>query len=134
MPLVTCGPRPPKAWPRSNMEVEIPFNHITLGNVLEICTMVVLAVGFIYSMRGALQGLAQRMTAVETEIGKLTNILITLGKYEERFLRNESDIWDLKHGRGFVAEIPPNLRPRGRTGVVQSSDQGRQPSGDSEEP
>jgi hypothetical protein len=92
------------------VEVTVPFNHITLGNVLEICTMMIMGAGFIFGLRSALATLALRMDSVEREIGKLTNILITLGKYEERFLRNEGDIWELKHGRGFVTETPTPAR------------------------
>ena len=112
------------------MEVSVPFNHITLGNVLEMVTMIAIGLGFIFGMRGALSSLGQRMNAVEKEVGKLVDVLITLGRYEERFLRNENDIWDLKHGKGFVTEIPQ--RPRERTGAVRTSDRWEPPSGDPE--
>jgi len=47
---------------------------------------------------------AQNEDAKE-EIKKLVQVLITLGKYEERFLRLEKTLDDLRHGDGWVLPL-----------------------------
>lgn len=82
---------------------------ISLGNLLTIASFIAGGLWFIQTMRGAVDMMALRLTTVESEIKKLADILVTLGKYEERFLRIEAEVNDLKHGNGFV--VPPPVRP-----------------------
>jgi hypothetical protein len=41
---------------------------------------------------------------MKLEMKKLSDILITLGKYEERFQRVEGMVDDLRRGRGFISK------------------------------
>ena len=82
---------------------------INLGNLLTIASFIIGGVVFIMSMRNMLSLIELRLKALETsnenqniEIKKLSDILVTLGKYEERFLRIEGMIDDLRHGRGII--------------------------------
>ena len=85
------------------------FWHVNLGNILTIVSFLLGGIWFISTMRNSIELLAQRLTQVEAsnedqrlEIKKLGEILVTLGKYEERFLRVEGHIDDLRRGRGFI--------------------------------
>jgi hypothetical protein len=82
---------------------------ISLGNLLTIASFAGGGLWFIVRLQAAIDTMATRfdvmavrLTSVETEIKKLTDILVTLGRYEERFLRLEREIDDLRHGRGFI--------------------------------
>ena len=89
--------------------MDATFWHVNLGNVLTIGSFIGGGVWFIITMRNAIDVLGIRLTHVEEsnedqkeEIKKLAQVLITLGKYEERFLRVDSQIDDLRHGRGII--------------------------------
>ena len=82
---------------------------INLGNVLTIGAFVASGAFFLSSLKGTSKLLDLRLTALEksndnqsAQIEKLAGVLITLGKYEERFLRLEGMIDDLRHGRGII--------------------------------
>jgi hypothetical protein len=82
---------------------------INLGNLLTIASFVVGGIVFIMQMRSMISIVELRLRALESsneqqniEIKKLGDILVTLGKYEERFLRIEGMIDDLRHGRGLI--------------------------------
>jgi hypothetical protein len=68
-------------------------NQIDLGHMVILFGYVVTAIGFVYGMRGQVQrvadrmdGFAERMAAVETEMKKLTDIAVVLARYDERIL------------------------------------------------
>jgi hypothetical protein len=84
---------------------------ISLGNLLTIGSFIAGGFWFVTTMRGAVDMMALRLSTVEVEVKKLAEVLITLGKYEERFLRVERDITDLRHGVGFI--VSPPKRPGG---------------------
>jgi hypothetical protein len=82
---------------------------VNLGNLLTIASFIIGGIVFVMSMRNMLSLVELRLKALETsnenqniEIKKLSDILVTLGKYEERFLRVEGMIDDLRHGRGII--------------------------------
>lgn len=84
---------------------------ISLGNLLTIASFIAGGFWFITSMRNGVDMMSLRLSTVEVEVKKLAEILITLGKYEERFLRLERDITDLRHGVGYI--VSPPKRPAG---------------------
>ncbi len=51
------------------------------------------------------EGMKATLDAHAAEIKKMTGVLITLGRYEERFLRIEGMIDDLRRGRGFIEDF-----------------------------
>jgi hypothetical protein len=82
---------------------------INLGNILTISSFLIGGTGFVFAMRNMIAIIAVRLEALEkvtdwqtVEIRKLSEVLITLGRYEERFLRVEGMVDDLRHGRGFI--------------------------------
>lgn len=86
---------------------------INVGNVLTIASFIGGGIWFIMVMRGAIDRLSLRLQYVEAsnedqkeEIKKLAQILVTLGRYEERFLRVEGQLEDLRHGRGLIVNSP----------------------------
>jgi hypothetical protein len=93
--------------------VEPSFWHFNLGNVLTILSFLAGGIWFITTMRGEIRELTKltdlRLTHLEAqaddqkeEIKKLAAILITLGRYEERFLNLEHSINDLRRGEGMI--------------------------------
>lgn len=83
---------------------------INLGNLLTIFAFLCGGLSFVFMMRNMISSLNYRMGLMEEtnkmlsqDIKKLQDILVTLGKYEERFLRVEGMIDDLRHGRGIIS-------------------------------
>jgi hypothetical protein len=90
---------------------------VNLGNILTIVSFIIGGIVFVMSMRSMLGIVEVRLMALEksnenqnVEIKKLGDILVTLGKYEERFLRVEGMIDELRHGRGMI--LPAESRTR----------------------
>jgi K+/H+ antiporter YhaU regulatory subunit KhtT len=95
--------------------VDADFWHFNLGNLLTILSFIVGGIWFITTMKGDMKELSVltelRLTHLEAsnddqkeEIKKLAAVLITLGRYEERFLRVEQMIDDLRRGRGIIGD------------------------------
>lgn len=57
---------------------------ITFGNLLTIFVLGAGGVGFVYTMRGRIDGLSARMLEIEREMHQLVTILIEQGKQDER--------------------------------------------------
>jgi hypothetical protein len=93
---------------------------INLGNALTFFGFVIMATAMVYTLRANVRSLADRMREVEFELRKLTEVMVTLGRQDERLnaqtqrmLMIEQRIDELAHGQGFVeVEIP--RRPRER--------------------
>jgi hypothetical protein len=72
----------------------ITFNNtVDLGHVMILLGYGATAVGFVFGMRAQLtrvgdrmDGFVERMEAVEVEMRKLTDIAVTLARYDERML------------------------------------------------
>jgi hypothetical protein len=75
-------------------------NTINLGHLVELAAFLVGALGFVYSMKGDIRAVkgdvravasdirdtAARTAAVEAEMKKLTDIAVTLARYDERLM------------------------------------------------
>lgn len=84
---------------------------VNLGNLLTIASFIIGGIVFIMQLRSMIGIVELRLQALEKsnenqnlEIKKLGDILVTLGKYEERFLRVEGMIDELRHGRGMIID------------------------------
>jgi len=89
---------------------------VNLGNLLTILSFLTGGVAFVVTLRNMIRSLNQRMSSVEIELKKLTDVLIKLAGYDERFrgyderfmrLENEQSriigqFDELRHGEGFV--------------------------------
>jgi len=90
---------------------------INLGNILTILSLVVCVIVFVVTLSGKIDviniriGNVERITVEQTiEIKQLSAILITLGRYEERFLRLEKMVDELRHGVGLIKHHDQNKR------------------------
>lgn len=86
------------------------FLTVNLGNILTIASFLVGGMWFISTMKNSIELMSLRLVNLETvsrdqkkEIQKLADILVTLGRYEERFLRMEGMIDEIRHGRGIIS-------------------------------
>ncbi len=90
---------------------------VNLGNILTMGSFFVGFIIFLMQMRSMIGIVEVRLRALETsnenqnvEIKKLADILVTLGRYEERFLRIEDMINELRHGRGMIVPVETGRR------------------------
>lgn len=97
------------------------------GDIVSFLGFLIAGVGVLYSMRGRIDLIAQRLGFLEdtvkketeaqnrkldtqsVEIGRFGDLLIKMGRYEERMLRTDEiiilmqkQIEELKHGQGFI--------------------------------
>jgi len=92
----------------------ITFNNsIDLGHLVILLGYIVTALAFVFGMRAQLtrvgdrmDGVVERMQAVEGEMKKLTDIAVTLARYDERMLAMTTRLnlmdkrWEeLRHGK-----------------------------------
>lgn len=84
---------------------------VNLGNILTILSFVVIGVSIASSLKSQVSTMSTRMLSLETEIKKLSEVLIALGRQDERInaiddrvLALEKDIRDLRRGKGFIVE------------------------------
>lgn len=88
---------------------------ISIGNLLTILAFLVGGIGFVYTIRSDVGAQGQRLDAVESELRKLGEILIALGRQDERLTAMDRRIEDLRRGDGFIVPPPFGPPPKGRT-------------------
>jgi hypothetical protein len=69
---------------------------IRFGDVLTILVFAVGALGFLYTLRGEVKGQGDRIKHIEADLGKFVEILVTLGKQDERLKSHDLRIADLE--------------------------------------
>lgn len=57
---------------------------IKLGDVLTIIAIAAAALGFLYTLRGKVDALDDRVKHIEADLGKFVEVLVTMGKQDER--------------------------------------------------
>lgn len=57
---------------------------INVGHILTILSFLLLGAGFVYTLRGRIDGMFSRLKLLESDIKSLITILIQQGKHEER--------------------------------------------------
>lgn len=97
------------------------------GDIVSFLGFLVAGLGVLYSMRGRIDLIAQQLGFLEStvkketdaqnrkidmqsaEIGRFGDLLIKMGRYEERMIRTDElivlmqrQIEELKHGQGFI--------------------------------
>lgn len=65
---------------------------IGIGQILTILSMIVVGLGFVYTLRGRMEGMSGRLASLEVDIKSLITILIQQGKHEERMTAMDSRI------------------------------------------
>jgi len=77
---------------------------VDIGNLLAVATFLITGTGVIYTIRESLKTLVLRVNLLESEVKKLSEILVALGRQEERLTAMDRRIDDLRRGKGFVLE------------------------------
>jgi len=95
---------------------------ISVGNILTIVAMIGSWIAAFYAMRADIRVLNAEVKLLAIAVEKIGDILQTLARQDQRLISIESQIEDLKHGRGFVFEFgaqphtagpyPPNTKRR----------------------
>lgn len=78
-------------------------NTINLGHVLTFVGFVVTGIGGYFALKGRLQRIewsnnrqSKMIDGLQTEIKKITDVLIALAKFEERMVALRQDVQELK--------------------------------------
>lgn len=87
----------------SGIQVEMT---ISLGNLLTILAFLIGGIGFVYTIRSDVRAQGERLDAVEHELQKLSDILIALGRQDERLNSMDRRIDDMRRGEGFIVPQP----------------------------
>ena len=69
---------------------------IKLGDILTIIAIAGTALGFLYTLRGKVDVLGDRVKHIEMDLSKFVEILITLGKQDERMKSHDVRISELE--------------------------------------
>ena len=84
---------------------------VNLGNLLTILSFLVIGISIAASIRSQVTTMAIRLLSLETEIKKLSEVLIALGRQDERLnalddrlISLEKDYRDLRKGKVFILE------------------------------
>ena len=65
---------------------------VSLGNILTGLAMIIGAAGIIYELRGNVKALAARITLIEVHMLKITDVLVHIGRQDERLNSHEKRI------------------------------------------
>ena len=77
---------------------------ITIGNVVEIGTLVIGGAVTFALLRSTVTQLKTEVTELKTDVRALNKVVIELAVTDRRLIAVEEDIRELRHGRGFVRE------------------------------
>lgn len=82
---------------------------ITVGNIIEIASVLGGGLAVFITLRNTVANLKEDVLGMQTEIKKMSEILIAqadirgeIKVLENRLATTESDIRELRHGRGFI--------------------------------
>lgn len=74
---------------------------ISLGHLLEAAIVVVAGLGAIYTMRSELKNIQSDVSSIQDEMKKMTEILVVLGRQDERMSALDRRIDDIVHRKGY---------------------------------
>ena len=74
-------------------------SSIDLGHVLEALTSLIVFVGIIFTLRGDVKSLKGDMSFVKEELKKLTEVMISIARTDERLNAMDKRIDDVVHTR-----------------------------------
>ena len=83
---------------------------ISLGNILEIGSIIIGGLGAIFTLRNTVTNLKNDMVDMKAELKKVGEVLIKLAVTDTRLTNLENDIRELKHGEGFIFPLG-SVRP-----------------------
>jgi hypothetical protein len=82
---------------------------ITIGNLVEIASIMGGGLMVMITLRGDVANIKVEMAGMQVELKKMTDIMIAQADQNRRILHLEEDFRELRHGHGFVL-------PRGASG------------------
>jgi hypothetical protein len=89
---------------------------ITIGNVIEIGTIVTGGFVTFALLRSTVIQLKAEVTELKTDVRELNKVVINMAVADRRIMAVEEDIRELRHGRGFVNTSIDGEWPRGGHG------------------
>ncbi len=75
---------------------------ITVGNIIEITSIFGASLTVFITMKNTVTNLSDDVTRMQGEIAKLAVIVTKMAVTDVRLTNIESDIRELRHGRGFI--------------------------------
>ena len=77
---------------------------ITIGNIVEILTIIGGGFAAFVSMRGTVAIVMADLLDVKADIKALNQVMIAMAVADQRLSAVELDIREMKHGKGFIRE------------------------------
>lgn len=84
--------------------------HISVGTVVEVATMVIGGLLFLWSMKARLDQQGTEISDLKSEVSKLADVLTKLALQDQRITNQDKIIDELRHGIGFI--VPPPVGQR----------------------
>lgn len=84
---------------------------ITVGNIIEIGTIFVGGVVAFIALRGTVSILGKDVVELKTDIKAINKIVVSMAVADQRITAVESDLRELRHGRGFIREAIEKVYP-----------------------
>ena len=93
---------------------------ITVGNLVEIAAIIGGGLMVMITLRGDVANMKAEVGAIQVEIKKIGDVLITQADQNRRILHLEEDVREMRHGHGFVRGTPSGGHgtPSGGPGVA----------------
>ena len=99
--------------------VDAGFWSINFGNTLTIFAFIVGGIMFVTTVRGRVDGLAERMIKVETSLTSLVDVLIKQGRHDERMAAIDQRL----HAQGQRIDTLSDRFNRTINGIHEKSDE-----------
>ena len=77
---------------------------LTIGNIIEIATIAIGGIATLITLRVTVGNIKTDMVDMKAEIKKVGEVLIKMAVVNTRLDNAESDIRELRHGRGFIKD------------------------------
>ncbi len=88
---------------------------VTIGNLVEISTIIAGGTITFALLRATVIHLREEVAEMKIDIKALNKIIIEMAVADQRLLRVEADLRELRHGRGFVREALQGEWPKNGT-------------------
>src|SRR5258708_9102339 len=75
---------------------------ITVGNLIEIASIIGGGLMVMVTLRGEVANMKAEVGAIQIEIKKIGDVLITQADQNRRILHLEEEFRELRHGHGFI--------------------------------
>jgi hypothetical protein len=86
---------------------------INLGHIISlsgsVIAIAIAALGSFYALKGRLIRIettnkiqSGSIDAIQSEVKELKNVLITMGRFDERLIAMQKEVTELRHGIGFI--------------------------------